>query len=231
MNDFMDVLQILESAGLIDFIFNLIKTIKDGILPINDACFRLFVEFVQFISSPHDCNFWFQDFLHDVMGVLHILEKEGLNDFTIKLMKTITSHTLPLNNICFRVFVDLIRFLSSDDACTFRYQEIALHWWYVLWKTEGEHALRTCGGLKLLGELLEGETKLKPSASLVNFVVPSEGVLRKLLPLNLEFPGKRGTGIFYDVLDVLAPSSDSYVCYNLQFDGKLLKARVDCKSW
>ena len=68
---------------------------------------------------------------------------------TNKLCTVITSGILPLDNICFRLFLHLINFLSTQAARSFRYQEQTLTWWYVLLKQHGEHILRTCGGLKL----------------------------------------------------------------------------------
>ena len=52
-----------------------------------------------------------------------------------------TSGKLPLDNISFRLFLDLINFLSTQDARWFRYREQTLAWWYVLLKQHGEQTL------------------------------------------------------------------------------------------
>ena len=67
------------------------------------------------------------DELHNLTNKLKdtqaFLNKNQLGDFLDKLCTVITSDILPLNNICFRLFLDLINFLSTQDARSFRYQE------------------------------------------------------------------------------------------------------------
>ena len=67
------------------------------------------------------------------------------------------------------------------------------------------------------------ETSLSPSAAHINFIVPSHGLLRKLQPIGAEFPSTRPSGIFQDVLSALQQNANPSVCYNLQYDGKLMK--------
>ena len=133
-----------------------------------------------------------------------LLEENQLGDFFAKLCTAMTSGALPLDNICFRLFVDLINFLSSRDARCFRYQQETLTWWYVLLKQHGEQILRTCGGLKFLGRTLE------PSSAQVNFIVPTASVLRKLKPTKLDVSQPRKPGVFHDVLEVI--NTDSNIC-------------------
>ena len=72
-----------------------------------------------------------------------------LNEFLDRLTSVILSEVLPLNNgpnnVCFRLFVDLINFLSERDARQFRYQNETLVWWFVLFKQHGEQLLRAVG--------------------------------------------------------------------------------------
>ena len=95
-----------------------------------------------------------------------------------------------------------------------------------MWKFGGERVLRTCGGMKLIRACLETdgrETTLSPSAAHINFIVPSHGLLRKLQPIGSEFPSTRPSGIFQDVLSALQQNANPSVCYDLQYDGKLMK--------
>ena len=97
-----------------------------------------------------------------------------------------------------------------------------LTWWYVLLKQHGEQILRTCGGLKLLGSQIDSDDHaINPSSAQVNFIVPTASALRKLKPTKLDVSHPRKPGVFHDVLDNM--NTDPTVCYNLQFDGKLLK--------
>ena len=53
--------------------------------------------------------------------------------------------------------------------------------------------------------------------------MPSHGQLRKLQPIGAEFPSTRPSGIFQDVLSALQQNANPSVCYNLQYDGTLMK--------
>ena len=77
-----------------------------------------------------------------------ILNENNLNGFLDRLTSAIVSEVLPLDNVCFRLFVDLINFLFERDARQFRYQKEPLVWWFVLLKQHGEQLLRTYGGMK-----------------------------------------------------------------------------------
>ena len=150
------------------------------------------------------------------------LEAAGLGDFLSKLCLLIRSESLTFGNICFRLFVDMVNFLSVDDARTFRYQSQTLVWWYVLLKQHGELILRTCGGLKFLGIMGdESNTQMKPTSAKINFVVPSPSILRSLRPTELDVSSQKSPGVFHDVLNIIEKNPEK--CYNLQFDGKLLK--------
>ena len=99
------------------------------------------------------------------------LNKTQLGDFLDKLCTVFTTGILPLDNICFRLFLDWINLFSTQDARSFRYQEQTLTWWYVLLKQHGEQILRTCGGLKFLGSQIDSDDHaLNPSSAQVNFI-------------------------------------------------------------
>ena len=57
----------------------------------------------------------------------------------------------------------------------------------------------------------------------INFIVPRHGLLRKLQPIGAELPSTRPSGIIQDVLSALQQNANPSVCYNLQYDGKLMK--------
>ena len=69
------------------------------------------------------------------------LEAEGLGDFLPKL-RSLSAKAQ---------FIDMVNFLSVDDARTFRYQRQTLVWWCMLLKQHDELILITCDGLKFLG--------------------------------------------------------------------------------
>ena len=52
-----------------------------------------------------------------------LLDSNGLGDFLPKLYQALVNGLLPLSKISFRVYVDVVRFLTCTDARTFRYQE------------------------------------------------------------------------------------------------------------
>ena len=86
-------------------------------------------------------------------------------------------------------------------------------------------------GLKFLGSQIDSDDHaLNPSSAQVNFIVPTASALRKLKPTKLDLSQTRKPGVFHDVLDNM--NTDPTVCYNLQFDGKLLKqlSRTD-SAW
>ena len=71
------------------------------------------------------------------------LEAEGLGDCLPNLCLLITSESLNFGNIGFRLFMDIVNFLSVDDARTFGYQSQILVLCYVLPKQHCELILRT----------------------------------------------------------------------------------------
>ena len=96
-----------------------------------------------------------------------ILNENNLNGFLDRLTSVILTEVLPLDNVCFRLFVDLINFLSERDAREFRYQKET-----VLFKQHGEQLLCTCGGMKFLGSCTdEYSTAMKPTSAQINFIV------------------------------------------------------------
>ena len=116
-----------------------------------------------------------------------ILNENNLNGFLDRLTSVILSEVLPLDNVCFRLFVDLINFLSERDARQFRYQKETLVWWFVLFKQHGEQLLRMCGGMKFFGSCTdEDSTAMKPTSAQINFIVPTPSILRKLKPTTLD---------------------------------------------
>ena len=76
------------------------------------------------------------------------LEPDVLGDFLPKLIR---SESLKFGNIWFRLFMDIVNFLSVDDARTFWYESQPLVWWHMLLKQHGELIIITCGRLKCLG--------------------------------------------------------------------------------
>ena len=66
------------------------------------------------------------------------LEAECLGDFLSNLCLLITSESLNFGNISFRLFMDIVNFLSVDDTRTFGYQSHTLVWCYVLLKQRCE---------------------------------------------------------------------------------------------
>ena len=173
-------------------------------------------------EMQHNDDDGLQNLTNKLKDTRAFLNKNQLGDFLDKLCTVITTGILPLDNICFRLFIDLINFFSTQDARSFRYQEQTLTWWYVLLKQHGEQILRTCGGLKFLGSQIDSDDHaLNPSSAQVNFIVPTASALRKLKPTKLDVSHPRKPGVFHDVLDNM--NTDPTVCYNLRFYGKLLK--------
>ena len=176
-------------------------------------------------EMQHNDDDGLQNLTNKLKDTQAFLNKNQLGDFPDKLCTVITTGILSLDNICFRLFIDLINFFSTQDARSFLYQEQTLTWCYVLLKQHGEQILRTCGGLKFLGSQIDSDDHaLNPSSAQVNFIVPTASALRKLKPTKLDVSQPRKPGVFHDVLDNM--NTDPTVCYNLQFDGKLLKQGV-----
>ena len=151
-----------------------------------------------------------------------ILNENNLNGFLDRLTSAIVSEVLPLDNVCFRLFVDVLHFLSERDSRQFRYQKETLVWWFVLLKQHGEQLLCTYGGMKFLGSCTdEDSTVMKLTSAQINFIVPTPSILWKLKPTTLDVCKPRMPGIFQDVLYVTKKGES--ISYNLQFDGKLLK--------
>ena len=128
------------------------------------------------------------------------LEAEGLGAFLPNLCLLITSESLNFGNICFRLFMDIVNFMSVDDARTFGYQSQTLVWCYMLLKQHCELILRTCGGVKHFNITQnKSNSQMKPISAKINFVVPSPSILRSLRPTELDVSSQTSPRGFHDV--------------------------------
>ena len=103
---------------------------------------------------------------------------------------------MPLDNICYLLFLDLVEWYSSEDKNTSRMRykfPATTQFWQVGYRIFHGKFIRFMSGTKNLGQIISNNTDkgyFDPNASSINFAVPSLTTLHKRLENNSEYlPG------------------------------------------
>ena len=163
-----------------------------------------------------------QRFVELLPSAIPQLKESGNLELWLQFIKLVGEGEFPMENICLKLFLDVVKFYSGCDIYAMRYaNEVKLFWTlgYILFKGK---FLRFMGGIKSAGQLEDNSrTELIAQDSHINFCVPNSGVLRSVFDdskLECENPG-----IFEDVLDKFAQDHKIDSC-KVAIDGKRLNS-------
>ena len=114
------------------------------------------------------------------MAIQYLSEHNQLQVW-VHLFKCLANRTLPLHNISYRLFLDVVTWFSSENACTKRNSDIVKRFWRTGSEIFKGKFLRFISGMKNKGQSLAHESLpgcSEPSQSSINFIVPSRNILQ-----------------------------------------------------
>jgi len=159
-----------------------------------------------------------QDLLPEAVSKL---ENSGNLATWITLHEMLADGTFPMDNIAFRLFMDVVRFLSLPTSAAMRYSnDVKLFWraGYLLFKGK---FLRFMGGPKHVGQMDDDtiDHKFDPLDARINFVVPKAKYLEPASVLKEEVK----PGILKERLHSMAAHTTQA---KVSFDGKKINSSL-----
>lgn len=169
-------------------------------------------------DAGDDINFVLsvQEFKTLTPRALDRLRDSGHLQSFCSLWEMIANGVFPLDNIAFKLFMDVVNWYHVGNTSTMRYSDITKMFWRTGYKLFRGKFLRFMGGFKNFGDIVAGRSLpgcCSASLSRVNFAVPSLHILRdsslqSLFPTDSIRPGilktlvqkeieARGTGRWY----------------------------------
>lgn len=110
--------------------------------------------------------------------VLRTLKNEGQLDMYMKLNKLLSKDKLPLSNVAFLLFKDVVEWYSIDDTRQMRYSAEVRQFWRIGLKLFKGKFLRFMSGMKNKGQ--DVSRLISPEESSINFAVPDRNCLENL---------------------------------------------------
>jgi hypothetical protein len=135
-------------------------------------------------------------------SVISSLKEAGHIDMFVKFGELVASNRLPLDNIAFLLFNDVVHWYTLDSTSQMRYNDVVKRFWRTGHKLFKGKFLRFMSGMKSTGSLNEGVSErgmYDPQQSEINFTVPSRSVLEKIP--NPICEGKLRPGIISTMMD------------------------------
>ena len=93
----------------------------------------------------------------------------------IKFHELVHNEQFPLDNICFRLFLDVARYIGCTTTTQMRYCKEIKEFWYTGYKLFHGKFLRFMGGPKNHGSVVGMQAErgnYDPKVSMINFAVP-----------------------------------------------------------
>lgn len=170
----------------------------------------------------------------DAMDILPIIKKAldnltnaDKNESFMKLIRSIADGKLPLNNISFELFFDVVNWFSVDDTRSMRYSPSTLKFFWLGRKLFGCKFVRFMSGPRNETDLLSGLSTLSPLNSKINFACPKEDVLREINPLGQDFPSEFESGLIESMIKLKSKGTTPEKSFIIMFDGKKVKRGGD----
>lgn len=132
------------------------------------------------------------------------------------LIRLICTNRFPLNNIAFRLLLDIVRWYSLRSTSKMEYSTDCMKFWKVMYRLFHGKALRFMAGLKYAGqETNESTTRsVDPQTTKINFAVPDIHAVSSFESIN-EIPREISPGIISQAMDMKSAGKH----YVLSFDG------------
>ena len=91
--------------------------------------------------------------------VVSVLKQNGQLANWVKLFRLLSTNAFPLDNICFLLFTDLVKFLSLDTTTCMRYDPVVKKFWATGRQLFHGKCIRFMSGFKNVGQLVEKQCK------------------------------------------------------------------------
>ncbi len=148
------------------------------------------------------------------------------------LWELIHADEFPLDNIAFRLFVDVVSWYHNKSTTQMRYCDITKWFWRTGYKLFKGKFLNFMGGFKNLGDVLSGRSlfgSYSPSESRINFAVPSHRFLQQQ-SLSTMFPSESiKPGILKAFVEYQMKTNAPDRWYKLCVDGELFSSHFHAK--
>lgn len=138
---------------------------------------------VSFNDKPIDLDKALNEMQLMLPAILNTLFEQGKLESYLKFNRLIHDEKLPMDNICFLLFNDLIEWYSITNTSQMRYQKETVKFWQLGYRLFHGKFIRFMSGLKNYGQILDEEAKsgeLTAESSRVNFAVPALNNLYKV---------------------------------------------------
>ena len=158
--------------------------------------------------------------------VVHELSKVDKIDELLNFMRLVKSGNFPLENIAFKLFLDIVRWFSVDNSSLMRYNKSTKDFWRLGYRLFHGRFLRFMSGFKHIGSIVDGRTArgvFNPQASRVNFAVPDVSIIRSLS--RSEYAERIKPRVLNTMLDKISTNSVENT-YKICFDGKKINSSV-----
>lgn len=110
-----------------------------------------------------------------IPSVLDTLKQHNQVDAFIKFNKLLAGNKIPMTNIAYLLFIDVVEWFSNENTHQMRYSDEVKQFWRIGLKLFKGKFLRFMGGWKNQGQNANGCTK--PEDSVINFAVPHRNSL------------------------------------------------------
>lgn len=153
--------------------------------------------------------------------VLSSMREHGLYEVWKKFHEMVAAGSFPMKNIAYLLFLDVVRWYSSESTTTMRYDDVVSRFWRTGYKLFHGRFLRFISGPKNRGEIIINDSKrgcFNPAESEINFAVPIQKVKKKMegpMP-----PDDIKPGILQHMIHLIAEQSSTLKTYKLCLDGK-----------
>ncbi|XP_060589874.1 uncharacterized protein LOC132745056 [Ruditapes philippinarum] len=168
------------------------------------------------IEKPdHDA---IKDIIQKIPAVIDYLHSEGQLEMYTKFTSLLADRKLPLTNIAFLLFSDVVNWFTLESSKKMRYSNDVKLFWNIGLKLFKGKFLRFMSGWKN-----QGQSNHNPSESSINFAVPSRGYLENSF-MSDKFKNMQ-PGILHDMINLISESDpNKSKTFKLCVDGKKINA-------
>jgi hypothetical protein len=109
-------------------------------------------------------------------SVVEAFDNAGFLDTFISFFQLVSEKQFPMDNISFRLFLDVVHYFSIQSTTSMTYSEASKMFWRTGWKLFHGKFLRFMSGPKNQGQIVDGIAHsgyLNPLESKINFAVPN----------------------------------------------------------
>ena len=157
--------------------------------------------------------------------VLENLRECGQVQSYMKFHELVAEGKMPLTNIAYLLFLDVVDWYSLEDTRTMRYSDNIKWFWKIGMKLFKGKFLRFMSGMKSKGQCINTCESFDPALSSINFAVPNRNCLEDS-NVSKELRDVK-PGILLDMIKLVHDDGVLQQSYKVSFDGKKVNSGID----